>query len=227
MREIACDENYLYGIRQSETSPSRFEFLALDKNDLSMTPILLFDNNQGVIGMTGLGKNLVSYGSGVNLCLPFDNVIYQVSDKEIVHSFFMDYGDKSIDYSGMDEIKSEEFYETYGKSHVWWIRNICGSETQLLFQSSGIETFCLDVQSGTCKGYRSSYNDMFVYTTTDTIPVQSDGSTYAYMWKPTDVVTYKEIVSESALEKMSPDVRQTIMEYDIEDNPLVILCKLK
>lgn len=227
MREIACDENYLYGIRQSEKSPNSFEFLAFDKDDLNKAPSILFTNTQGVSGMMGVGKNLTSYGSGVNVCLPFDNVIYQVSDKEIVYSFLMDYGDKGIDYADMDEMNGKEFYEVYGSSHVWWVRNICGSVTQLLFQSSGVDTFCLDVSSGTCRGYRSLYNDMFVYSTTNTIPVQSDGSTYAYMWKPDDVIAYKEIVSESTLAKMSPDVRQTIMEYDIEDNPLVILCKLK
>ena len=227
MREIACDENYLYGIRQSEKNPNSFEFLALGKDDLSKAPSILFENHQSIIGMMGVGKNLSSYGSGVNVCLPFDNVIYQISDKEVVYSFLMDYGDKGIDLADLDEMNGKEFYETYGSNHVWWVRNICCSDTQLLFLSSGVDTFCLDVPSGTCKGYRSLDNDMFVYSTTNTIPVQSDGSAYAYMWKPADVIFYKEIVSESTLAKMSPDVRQTIMEYDIEDNPLVILCKLK
>ena len=227
MMEIADDENYIYGMHWKTSDSKGFELLALDKKDLKSPPVKIVECSHFVNGIMGMGKCLSSYDNGINVCLPFDNTIWQISNGRIVRSFEMDFGKKHIDYLKVGNVSGREFINIYGRNSIWWIKNICGSDDKLMFGSSGLGTFLLDIHTGKCKGYRSFHNDMFLYSTTNTIPVEGMGNAFAYVCSSMDVCNLKENVSEGVLSKLHPQIKGMVMNHKEEDNPLVVLCMMK
>ena len=222
MHEMVSDGNWLYGICHKENGNQGYELIALDKENLTASPLVLLETNWMIPAVRGMGKSMTAYDNGINVCLPFDHTIYQISDKEIIRSYGIDFGEKGLERTKVENMSERDFFD-----YIWWIKDIYGSDSNLVFGCNARETFVLDTHTDVCKGYESTYMDMTLYSTTNTFPVQGIGNAFGYVWKSMAIMDFKENASEETLSNLSPEVRTLIQEYDEEDNPLIFLCKMK
>lgn len=222
MHEMVGDDNWLYGIRHKEKGRQGFELIALEKGNLKASPLVLLETNWMIPGVMGMGKSMTAYDDGINVCLPFDHTIYQISDKEIIRSYDIDFGKKGLDRTKVENMSDRDFFD-----YIWWIKDIYGSDSNLVFGCNARETFVLDTHTDRCNGYESTYMDMTLYSTTNTFPVQGVGNAFAYVWKSMSIIDFKENASEERLSNLSPELKTLIQEYDVEDNPLVFLFNMK
>ena len=224
MLEIADDDKYLYGIRARYATDFGNELIALDKRDLSAEPTVMLEYSNVVNGAGSIGKSLTSYGDGINVCLPFDNVIYQISDKEIVTCYPLDFGKNGADYSDIKDMTVNQFYNSPYREKIWSIVNVYSSESTLFFGCNRLYSFVLNHNSKECIGFSSWRNDFMPYSATKTLPVDGVDGAFAYLWPSSYVVAYKNYVSE---EKLDAKMKKILDGYKEEDNPLIVICKMK
>lgn len=224
MLEIADDDKYLYGIRARYATDFGNELIALDKRDLSAEPIVILGYSNVVDGVGAMGKSLTSFGNGVNVCLPFDNVVYQISDKEIVTCYPLDLGKNGVDYSVIKDMTVNQFYNSPYRAKVWSIVNVYSSDSTLFFGCNRLYSFVLNRKTKECTGFSSWRNDFMPYSATKTLPVDGLDGAFAYLWPSSYVVAYKNHVSR---EKLDTKMKKILDGYKEEDNPLIVICEMK
>ena len=236
MREVADDDKYIYGIRVKDASDFGYELVALDKSDLSASPRVLLEYSEVIFGARAIGKSLSPYGKGVNVCLPFDDTIYQISDGKIIAQYSLDFGSKGVDYSDIKGMSVRELYRsTYGQ-RIWSLVNIYSSDSTLFFGCNREYSFVLNRNTGVCSGYSRYDNDLMPYSTNQTFPVDGLDNAFAYAWPSSYVMTFKRRVADENLDAdwkkhlekyMNAEMEKILDGYEEEDNPLIILCVMK
>lgn len=223
MTEIASDDNFIYGLRMKSASEKGYELLALDKTNLSDKPTLILESSKIIYGIEAFGKSLTSYSQGINVCFPFDNVIYQISNKEITACYPMNFGTKGVGYNDIKDMDANQFFNSPYRQKIWSVVNVYSSDSTVLFGCNDLYFFVLDVASQKCDGFSSFRNDLMPYSATQTIPVDGLDNTYAYQCPSKYVGRIKEHIEE----KMDAGMKKILDEYNEEDNPVIILCELK
>jgi len=223
MQEIADDDKYIYGIQIKPVPDLGYQLLALDKTDLSASPVTIIDSSKNLNGVGFSGKSLTSSCRGVNVCLPFDNVIYQLSNKEIIASYPMDFGTNGVDYDDIKDMNTNQFFNSPFRQKVWSLVNVYETDSTLFFGCNDLYSFVLDKSSKECTGFSSSHNDLMPYSDTQTIPVDGLEHTYAYSCPS----KYVKGIKGRLEEKMGVGMKTILDKYDEEDNPVIILCELK
>lgn len=224
MLEIADDDKYLYGIRARNDTNFGYELIALDKSDLSVEPTVILEYSNVVNGAGAIGKSLTSFGNGVNVCLPFDNVIYQISDKEILSRYPLDFGKSGVDYSDIKGMTVNQFYNSPFREKVWSIVNVYSSDSTLFFGCNRLYSFVLNCKTKECIGFSSWRNDLMPYSATNTLPVDGLDGAFAYLWPSSYVEAYKNHVSK---DKLDAKMKKILDGYKEEDNPLIVICEMK
>lgn len=224
MQEIAADDKCIYGIRVKDTPDVGYELIALDKVDLSSTPVVILESSDAVYGAAAIGKHLTSFDGGINACLPFDNVIYQISNKKVVKHYPLDFGEEGIDFSDIKDMTIEQFYNSPSMEHIWSIVNVYSSDSILFFGCNRLYSFTLNRNTSDCMGFSFWRNDLMPYSSTQTLPVDGLPCAYAYVWPSSHVMNFKTRMSDVGLDV---DVRKMLEGYEEEDNPLIVVCELK
>jgi hypothetical protein len=184
----------------------------------------LLENTNVVYGAMAIGKSLTSSAFGVNVCLPFDNVVYQIKDKAVIARYPLDFGDKGVLYSDIKEMSANEFYDSSYREKIWSVVNVYSSDSILFFGCNRVYSFILNRSSEACVGFPAWRNDLMPYSVTQTLPVDGLGNAYAYLWPSSHVMDFKSHVSE---EQLDEDMKKALRGYEEEDNPLLILCEMK
>lgn len=223
MTEITSDDNFIYGLRMKSASEKGYELLALDKTNLSDKPTLILESSKIIYGIGAFGKGLTSYSQGINVCFPFDNVIYQISNKEITACYPMNFGTKDVDYNDIKDMNANQFFNSPYRQKIWSVVNVYSSDSTVLFGCNDLYFFVLDVASRKCDGFSSFRNDLMPYSNTQAIPVGGLDNTYAYQCP----LKYVGRIKKHIEEKMNTGMKKILNEYDEEDNPVIILCELK
>lgn len=225
MTEIASDERFLYGIRMRDASNFGHELVALDKSNLSAVPEVLVECSKGIYGLVTMGKRMTSCSEGTFVCLPFDNVIYRISEKELVESYPLDLGEEGVDFSDAGDMSADAFFKSFMKDKVWMLRDICVSDSSLMLACNDVYHFILNRKTKKCTGYATFRNDMMPYTSTLTFPVQGIDRTFAYLWPSEYVVSHKKHLEQKGI--LDSEIYKCIENYGLEDNPPIILCEMK
>lgn len=224
MEEIADDENQIYGIRARYDSDFGNELIALKKADLLAEPTVILECSKVVVGVGTIGKSLTSYGKGVNVCLPFDNVVYQISNGEIVSRYPLDFGNEGVEYSDIKDMSANQFFNSSYREKVWSVVNVYSSDSTLFFGCNRLYSFILNRNTKECTGFSVWRNDLMPYSATKTLPVDGLDNAYAYLWSSSHVVDFKGRVS---MDNLNNDLWDILVGYEEEDNPLIVVCEMK
>lgn len=224
MEEIADDENQIYGIRARYDSDFGNELIALKKADLLAEPTVILECSKVVVGVGTIGKSLTSYGNGVNVCLPFDNVVYQISNREIVARYSLDFGVNGVDYSDIKDMSANQFFNSSYREKIWSIVNVYSSDSTLFFGCNRVYSFTLNRSTKNCSGFSAWRNDLMPYSVTRTFPVDGLDNAYAYLCRSEHVMDFISRVSE---ERLGADLKKALKGYEEEDNPLIFICEMK
>lgn len=224
MLEIADDDKYIYGIRARYDSDFGHELIALDKENLLAEPNVMLEYSKVVIGAGAMGKSLTSYGNGVNVCLPFDNVVYQISNREIIARYSLDFGVNGVDYSDIKDMSANQFFKSPYREKIWSIVNVYSSDSTLFFGCNRLYSFALNRTTKSCTGFLAWRNDLMPYSVTKTFPVDGLDNAYAYLCRSEHVMDFKSRVSE---ERLEANLKKVLKGYEEEDNPLIFICEMK
>ena len=236
MREIADDDKYIYGIRTKASSDFGYELVALDKSNLSATPTVILENSEVIYGALAIGRSLTSCGKRVNVCLPFDDTVYQISNKKIMANYDLDFGTKGIEFSDIKGMPVKEFYASPFRDKIWSLVNVYSSDSTLFFSCNREHVFVLNKETKCCIAYSFFSNDLMPYSTNQTFPVDGLDNAFAYAWPSSYVMTFKNRVTDENLDKdvkkvleryMNAEMKKNLNGYEEEDNPLIILCEMK
>lgn len=225
MTELGSDEKYLYGIRMRDASNFGHELVALDKSNLSAAPVVLLECTKGVYGYGTMGKRMTSCSQGIFVCLPYDNVIYRVKNKELAESYPLDLGDMGVDFSNVGDMSANDFFKSSLRDKIWMFRDIYASDSFLMFACNDVWHFLLNRKTGECSAYFGFHNDMMPYSNTMGFPVQGIDRTFANLWPSEYVMSHKRRLKEKGT--VDSDIYKAIENYSREDNPPIILCEMK
>lgn len=226
MDEIVSDERFLYGIRMRDASNFGYELVALDKSNLSAAPEILMESSGNVVYGVGLsGKSMTSNSQGIFVCLPFDHTIYRVENKNVMESYSLDLGDKEVDPSDLEGMTAKEFFKSFQKDKIYMIQDIYASDSTLMFACNDLYRFVLNRKTKKCTGYTTFRNDLVPYSTNRTFPVQGVDRTFAYLWPSRYVMSHKKHLEQEGI--LDSEIYKGIENYELEDNPPIILCEMK
>lgn len=224
MLEISDDDKYIYGLRAKNASNFGYELVVLDKADLSAEPTIMLETTKAIYGAGAIGKRLTSSGQVVNVCLPFDNVVYQLSNKEIIARYPLYFGRNGVDYSDIKGMTMNQFYKSPYREKIWSVVNVYSSDSTLFFGCNGMHSFTLNRKTKECVGFSSWRNDLIPYSTTQTLSVDGLPHAYAYLWPSLHVMNFK---SHMPKDELDADFQKILEGYEEEDNPLIVVCEMK
>ena len=121
-------------------------------------------------------------------------------------------------------MSANQFFNSSYREKVWSVVNVYSSDSTLFFGCNRLYSFILNRNTKECTGFSVWRNDLMPYSATKTLPVDGLDNAYAYLWSSSHVVDFKGRVS---MDNLNNDLRDILVGYEEEDNPLIVVCEMK
>lgn len=230
--EIAVDGSFLYCYCYNSQNLSERTLIRFDKNKLDEEGSTLQSISSAIPGVGTFGCSL-TLNRGVDFCIPFSNCISHIKNGIISDSRHLDFGDKWFSYEQSENLQPRTFIE---KNHdnIWCIKNICSSDSVTFFTTNRPNIFIYERNKNICNCYRRAHNDILPFNSVFVTPVQGRDGYVAYMIPPSSILAVKkdkkvifDMYRKRFHSSLSNELSHFIDEYGQEDNPWLILYKLK
>ncbi|MBQ7180564.1 MAG: 6-bladed beta-propeller [Bacteroidaceae bacterium] len=227
-KEIVVDGKCLYALLESEDKSGGFELRCYDKDSLSGTYQMLFSNDQVIRGVGGAGKSMTSNGAEVYVCMPFDNVINELKDGEVLESWGIDFGYKAFSYEDSKELSPNTFFSKNGDK-IWAIQNICASDSLLFFNTNEFGVYIMDKIEGSVTRYENLYNQRIGVSSSWMLPWGGSKGipVIAYKISANILSQYKEYQDEYDTAELSNSIKELYCDYMEDDNDLIVFGHIK
>ena len=226
IREMAVDNEWVYGLRRNSKGDSGYEIVATRKDSLNQPPQILYSTSVEVRGRMTMGKSLTSGGGSIFVSIPFDNKLLKIKDGGIVRTYAIDFGDKGLSKHPIDEDMSPDFFSRHYRDIYWSIVNISGADSLLLFNTNKITQFILNQKTNECHGYERIRQDKLPFSTSYITPSCGLKNGVAYEIDAKIASKFFGQMEETGtnMETMSTN---TIRQLDPDGNPLIIVATFK
>lgn len=225
LSEIAVDSEYLYALYPDLTDGAKYDVRCYRKNNLTGNPIILIRYEKAIPGTRGLGRLLSKNGDYVYTCLPFDNTIYKIDTGKIIQSWNINLGDRWFDYNKSKSLRGRAFFSANNDTH-WCIQNIIASDSEILFNTNQTNVFELSIMSNECVGFSRLVNDSIPFSNSWFIPA-SGNYDVAFSIPATQIIGYRKYYEDRDQSLPASALNSIIQSTTSDDNPLLILSKLK
>lgn len=221
VKEFAVEGNKIYMLVSDVKEWNHYELLCSDKSDMEKTCHIL-DYKKAIPSAGGLGMSLAGSMNRVLVSMPFDNVIYELSNGVIQQSWAM----VMKDWFSWKETKGRQFYRE-NTDQRWFIQNIVKGDSVLLFNTNKAEIYVL-TKGEKCVAYPVILGDDFALSDTWLTTVGGMDGYVAQVVQGTSLLELKGIVEKNnkVRQEMSPHALKYILNASATANPLLILRKL-
>ena len=224
--EIAVDSTYVYLTRYDESGERKFDLVAIDKENLQMTPHLICKGVQGVRGLNGIGKSLNISNGYVYFNVPFKYDIYKIKGAQIIETFAMNFGDKEVTDIETKELRPSEFISEYPK-HIWSLQNFCVTDSVIMYRANTPHYFFINTKNNECIVYDEILNDVLPIFNSMTIPTQGKKGAIVYEARPELIERFLNHMKDDNHSKSYDSKMELVKNYTLASNPLIIEWKLK
>lgn len=227
MREIAVDDNYIYGVCYNDEGKDGYRLVVTDKHhpEAKIKTVISYENV--ISGRWVLGKSLMPCTSGgVYVCLPFDTHIYRVQRGEIIESFNMDFGSEGLIENPISKGATPQWFDRNCRDLNWSIVNMTGNDSIMIFNTNREYAFVMDMHRSECNGYLNLHNDLLPFSCSRIIPTSgiNNGVVY-FLFSESIAETLEQAEKEST--PLSPALVEIKEKFDPNGNPLIIIWTLR
>lgn len=212
--EIAVDSTSLYCLTLNDTQ-DQYDLLCLDKNKLDEAPDTLMSNKHVCVGLFSEGQSITNNGK-ILVCLPFDNVLYELYNGIVLHRYVIDNGNRW--YSTYENETISDFLRL-SEGLNWSYKNAYQLDSTIMLTSCQSSFFVNDLN--TCKGdeYPGFYSRNVPFLYQFITPLSGLKNSIAFNLLQSDLAWYKE-----HSEKMSvTTIKNLVRNYDESGNPMIII----
>lgn len=222
--ELSVDDHCLYALSPDLEDGSVMRLMSFDKNNLSGDGKELLSTQASIPELGTKGKSIVHSGDCF-FSMPFEQKLYQIKNGEITDSFQVEFEDLWFE-SHSDKTGLSDFLRVNKDKH-WMITSICPSDTKLLFNTNGFQTFVIDRESNICTSYRGIIDTHIPLTSSRLVPTDGLYGYAVFEMNLKSTKTVLENVSEDGKKQIDPALLRLALEHKNGDNPTICIWKLK
>ena len=226
--EIGTEGEAVYVIYHDVNNLSSFELRKYNKNLQSPKYDIILKQPNGIVGVSGLGNNLVSDGTQCFFSPPFSNIIYTIRNGNIVEGRNYNFKVRWFNYNEVKMLSGSKFIDQ-NSDYNWNISNICSSDSIMIFNTNkaGIYKTCLN--NGKTYHYISAINTLLPVMSTWIHPVCGVKSCFAMVMSNQQIIKIKKLIQRGELKNddVSQELKTFLQIYETNDNPIIIFFMMK
>ena len=221
--EIVNDGKYLYYLQQNEEQ-TRYELLCQEIADLDIEPRLTKAFDLPVAQLFTFGRSMTQTDA-CRLSITFNDTIYRLESGELIPDIKVEFGDNWFSYN---ENMSIGDFQRLNSDKYWAIKNICASDSTIIFSTNKTGAYIIDIKTGSGVAYFGFYNKRVPFLSDFMIPVQGRPNSIVYGIIDSNIESFMETVQESNMDfSLNQDILQCIEDFEVSKNPFVVLWDLK
>lgn len=223
--EITLDSEYIYGLYPDIADGSKYDIRCFKKDNLTGDPTILIVQNKAISNVKGMGNMLNRFGSVIYASLPFDNKIYKISEGIVMYKWNINLGDRWFEYGKSKKMRGRDFLNFNIDKH-WTIQNIVSSSTDIIFNTNQTNVFKLSIERNECVDYARLINNTIPFSNSWLISTTGIYDV-AFAIPATNIVDYYNYYSDRKEELPKNGLNYIIQSTSPEDNPIIVLAKIK